>query len=375
MEMNSVQRAFTAVMPTRRAFMISSAAAIAAVPSLSAISGRRMGIVIHSYRRRWRGRYSSIQFPPFEHALDVLDHVRDLGVGSLQIAVNGWKTEFAREVRATCESYSIGLEGVITLPKNQGDAGRFENELRVAREAGASVFRCAAGGRRYEVFSSLEEFKHFKDGAFRSMQLAEPIAKRQRVKLGIENHKDFHAAELAEMLGRISSSHLGACVDTGNSIALLEDPLEVVETLAPYAVTTHIKDMAVQEMPTGFLLSEVPLGEGMLDLPRMFAVFDKHHPEITHHLEMITRDPLEIPCLTPGYWATFPDQPGIKLARTLALVRQRKAAKLPKVSGLSNEEVLALEEGNIVKCLHHASEKLGFGSSLKTPETATKAEH
>lgn len=164
-------------------------------------------------------------------------------------------------------------------------------------------------------------------------------------------------------------------MDTGNSIALLEDPLEVVETLAPYAVTTHIKDMAVQEMPTGFLLSEVPLGEGMLDLPRMFAVLDKHHPEITHHLEMITRDPLEIPCLTPGYWATFPDQPGIKLARTLALVRQRKAAKLPKVSGLSNEEVLALEEGNIVKCLHHASEKLGFGSSLKTPETATKAEH
>lgn len=361
-------------MPNRRDFMI-SAAAFAAASHASEVSERRMGIVIHSYRRRWRGRYSSIPFPPFEHALDVLDHVRDLGVGSLQIMVSGWTMEFAREVRATCESYRIGLEGSIALPKNQADAARFENELRIAKEAGVTVLRCAAGGRRYEVFSSLEEFKHFKESVIHSMQLAEPIAKRQRVKIGIENHKDFHAAELAELLGRISSLHLGACVDTGNSIALLEDPMEVVETLAPYAVTTHIKDMAVQETPTGFLLSEVPLGEGILDLPRMFAVFDKQHPEISHCLEMITRDPLDIPCLKPGYWATFPQKPGVKLAHTLSMVREHKAAKLPKVTGLSNEEVLAFEENNILKSLHYASEKLGFGSLVKTPVSATKREH
>ena len=25
---------------------------------------------------------------------------------------------------------------------------------------------------------------------------------------------------------------------------------------------------------------------------------------------MITRDPLKVPCLTEGYWTTFPDLPG-----------------------------------------------------------------
>lgn len=347
-------------MMTRRACLTSAAAFATALPLSAALRGKRLGLVIHSYGRRWLGKYSNLKFPPFEHALDVMDHVRDLGVGGLQITVAGWTAEFAEKVRATCESYRMRLEGSITLPKNENDVARFENELRIAKEAGAMIFRSAAGGRRYELFSSLEEFKHFKDSAFKSMQLAEPVARRLRVKIGIENHKDFHAAELAELLGRLSSSHMGACVDTGNSIALLEDPMTVVETLAPFAVTTHIKDMAVQETADGFLLSEVPLGEGVLDLARMLTLFEKHNPDIGYHLEMITRDPLDIPCLKPGYWATFPDKPGAELARTLAMVRDRKAAKLPKTTGLGLEQVLEFEEGNIVTSLRHAGDKLGF---------------
>ncbi|MBN8417438.1 MAG: sugar phosphate isomerase/epimerase [Verrucomicrobia bacterium] len=359
----------------RRAFLTSAAALAAALPASAALQGKKMGIVIHSYGKRWQGKYSNLKYPPFEHALDVLDHVRDLGVGSLQTMVGGWTSEFAGKVRATCESYSMKLEGSIALPKNENDVGRFEQEVRIAKEAGAVIFRSATGGRRYELFSSLEDFKHWKDGALKSMQLAEPVARRQKVKIGIENHKDFHAAELAEVLGRLSSPHLGACVDTGNSIALLEDPMVVVETLAPYAVTTHIKDMAVQETATGFLLSEVPLGEGILDLPKMFALFEKYNPEVNYLLEMITRDPLDIPCLKPGYWATFPEKPGTELARTLTMVRERRAEKMPKTTGLHLEAALEFEETNIVKCLRVAGDKYGFTPSLKPKAAAKKDEH
>ena len=360
---------------TRRTFLTSAAAFAAALPLSGALRGKKMGVVIHSYWKRWQGKYSHLKYPPFEHALDVLDHVRDLGVGALQTQVGGWTSEFAGKVRATCESYGMKLEGSITLPKNENDVGRFEQEVRIAKEAGATIFRSATGGRRYELFTSLEDFRHWKDGAFKSMQLAEPVARRQKVKIGIENHKDFHAAELAEVLGRLSSPHMGACVDTGNSIALLEDPMTVVETLAPFAVTTHIKDMAVQETATGFLLAEVPLGEGILDLPRMFALFEKYNPQIDYHLEMITRDPLDIPCLKPNYWATFPDKPGIELARTLTLVRERKAEKMPKTSGLNLEAALEFEESNIVKCLRQAGDKYGFTPSLKPKSAAKKDEH
>jgi sugar phosphate isomerase/epimerase len=355
----------------RRAFITSTLALTGA--SAAPARRKRMGIVIHSYSKRWQGRYSSIKNPPFNTALDVLDHVRGLGVGSLQIGVKGWSSELADDVRDTRESYGLNLEGSITLPRNEADVSRFEKELRMGKEAGAAVFRSAIGGRRYEDFASLDAFKTFKDAAWRSMQLAEPVARRHRVRIGIENHKDFHVAELVEMLTRLSSPHIGCTLDTGNSIALLEDPLAVVEALAPFVVTTHIKDMAVQECAEGFLLSEVPLGEGILDLPRLLDLIEQANPEVEHHLEMITREPLVIPCLKEDYWVTFPDKPGPMLARTLAMVRARKAEKLPSVKSRGLEDHLAFEEENIVKCLKHAGEKLGF-DSIQVRKTAEKDE-
>ena len=51
--------------------------------------------------------------------------------------------------------------------------------------------------------------------------------------------------------------------------SLLEDPLLTLETLKPWIFSGHIKDMGVQPYAEGFLLSEVPFGEGFLDLKKM----------------------------------------------------------------------------------------------------------
>jgi 3-oxoisoapionate decarboxylase len=319
-----------------------------------------MGLVIHSYWRRWQGDYSSIAWPAFRTPLDVLDHVRGLGISSLQTTTAGWTVEMAQEVRRSCESYGLGLEGSVRLPDSDADLPRFESELRHGKEAGARVFRSYLGGRRYEDFSTLQGFQDYSARCWRSFQLAEPVLRRHRLRLGVENHKDFHGAELAAMLAKLASEHLGACIDLGNNLALLEDPAETISALAPYAVTTHIKDMAVQEYEEGFLMSEVPLGEGILDLPAILKVINAANPDIIHHLEMITRDPLRIPCLAESYWPTFPDKPAEHLARTLRLVRTKKAAKLPHVTGRSMDDALAYEEQNILHCLRHAGEHLGF---------------
>src|SRR5207248_5436120 len=120
-----------------------------------------------------------------------------------------------------------------------------------------------------------------------------PVVKKHRVRLAIENHKDRRVPELLDLLKRISSEHVGVCVDTGNNIALLEDPMEVVEALAPFAFSTHLKDMAVKEYEEGFMLSEVLLGDGFLDLKKMVvSVLQEGNPKIQFNLEMITRDPL-----------------------------------------------------------------------------------
>ncbi len=153
-------------------------------------------------------------------------------------------------------------------------------------------------------------------------------------------------------LREMSSEWVGACVDTGNSLALLEDPYAVVEALAPFAVTTHIKDMAVQEYADGFLLSEVSIGDGFLDLPRMIAALRKAHPRVALNLEMITRDPLQIPCLKPEYWATLGEMKGAQLAEALARVKQNTSRKsLPHTTGLLPTQQVQLEDLHVRQCL------------------------
>ena len=162
-----------------------------------------------------------------------------------------------------------------------------------------------------------------------------------------------------DLLHRASSPQIGVCVDTGNSIALLEDPLKVVEAYAPWAFSTHLKDMGVEEYAEGFLLAELPLGTGFLDLPRIIEILRRARPEIHFNLEMMTRDPLKIPCLTPKYWTTFAYLSGRYLADTLRLVRTHAAKKpLPRVSGLNQEEKLRREDDNVKVSLRFAQQKL-----------------
>lgn len=331
-----------------------------ALPLRAALGERRLGLAIASYSHRWRGKYSSFKLPPFAHALDVMDYIRGLGFGSLQIGIEGWTLDLAKQVRQTCESYDMAIEGSVKLPANAGDVGRFERELRTAREAGATVFRTALGGRRYEVFARRADFEAWKAAALKSITLAEPVARRLQVQIGIENHKDWELQELVASLKAVASEHIGACVDTGNSLALLEDPLAVVEALAPYAVTVHLKDLAVRDDDDGFQMREVPLGQGSLDLPRMINLLLAARPGLRFHLEMMTRDPLDIPCLKETYWATFPDKPGRDLARTLTWVREHRAATLPRLGELSQLALLTMEEENIVKSMAAATKTLGF---------------
>jgi len=317
-----------------------------------------LGIVYHSWWKRWRGRYADEAFLPFTDALQLLDHCKKLGAAGLQISVDKWADDFALQVRRHAETLGLFLEGSVTLPSREDEVPHFADTLRRAKDAGVTILRTAIGGRRYELYSRHDEFLEFKKTAISSLQLAAPIAEKANVRLGVENHKDFHAAELAEILRSLSSVAIGACIDTGNNIALLEEPTSVVEVLAPFAVTCHLKDMAVQPSPDGFFLAEVPLGEGMLDLQSMVDTLKAANPQIRLNLEMITRDPLSIPCLQPSYWPTFPDKLAVELATALGSVQHYAAPELTVVSKLTLPEALKLEEDNIVSCLKYAKEHL-----------------
>jgi sugar phosphate isomerase/epimerase len=352
----------------RRAMLRALAAALPAAfaaPTLfsaEAPARKRLGIGMHSYGFNWKAAKENAPGAKFSDALEFLKYAKQLDAGGVQVSIGAKDSAYARKLRAEAEDSGIYFEAQSTLPKQLSDIAQFETDVRLAKEAGAEVMRTAMlSGRRYETFDSAEAFQKFRAQSWQSLTWAEPILKRHRLRLAVENHKDFLVSEFTEILRKLNSEFVGACVDFGNNLALLEEPRIVVEALAPFAFSTHIKDMAVQEYADGFLLSEVPLGEGFLDLPGMIAVLLKANPKVQFNLEMITRDPLKIPCLTDKYWTTMRDSLASRLAATLALVRQHTSQKpLPQTTGLDVAAQLAFEDENVRRSLTYSRKKLSL---------------
>lgn len=322
----------------------------------------RMGVSLASYAIRWRSSSPNSSYPGFENAIDLLNHCHELGAGGIQTGVRNWSADFAGKVRAKREKLDLYLEGQISLPKNKEDISRFETEVKHAKEAGASILRTVClSGRRYETFKSLEAFQEFRKKSIQSLEWAETVVGKHEIKLAVENHKDWRIAEMLEILKYLSSEWIGITLDTGNNLSLLEDPMKVVEAFAPHTFSIHFKDMGLEEYKDGFLLSEVPLGKGVLDLPRVVRICKNYQPDVRFNLEMITRDPLKIPCLTQQYWETFEQVPAQELANMLGGIRSQKSTvKLPLISNKTLQERLAFEEQNVRESFAYARKHLGF---------------
>jgi 3-oxoisoapionate decarboxylase len=321
--------------------------AMAAAPGAASVRRTGMGLATTSFlgSRRPKDTY------------DYLELCDKLGAGGIQSALSSLEPADLRRLRDRAERAGMYIEVMSGLPRT--DVAQFERTVAAAKEVGALAIRTAClGGRRYETFSTLADWKKFVADSKAAIARAVPIVEKHRVPLAIENHKDWTLDEIIPLLRAYSSESVAACLDTGNNISMLDDPMELVEGMAPYAVSVHLKDMGVQRYEDGFLLSEVPLGEGYLDMPRIVATIQKARPKTRFSLEMMTRDPLKVPCLTDKYWATFPSRNGRFLARTLAAVERNSAPSLQRVSHLSQVEQWKADEENIDKCIRYAQERL-----------------
>jgi sugar phosphate isomerase/epimerase len=349
-------------MTTRRDVMMGGAA-LAAASAMPAFAADRpkspLGVAQTALGHYFRKQRGGAEARGPADPIATVDYVRSLGAGGIQMALA--PDADVKALRKRLDHHGMFFEGDIRLIDKPGDdTAAFEAGLRLYKALGAPCVRTVCFvGRRYETFASLQQYKDWRDNALKVLDVCVPIADKVGIPLAMENHKDRVVDEEVDVLKKYSSANFGALVDFGNNISMCDDPVDVINKLAPYVKSCHMKNMGVQNYRDGFLLSEVVFEEGFLDIPAMWAVLKKANPKLQPMHELITRDPLKVPVLTDKYWVTWPDRSGRFLADTIRLVNANESRKpLPVIGTLSVDDQLAAEEANNIRCFDWARKAL-----------------
>jgi sugar phosphate isomerase/epimerase len=356
-------------MTSRREFLhsVSAMAATSLInPGGGGASVKSYGIAFTSFPIRMRQAREAagaqgVQGPAIP-AEKFIDLCRSFGGDGCQMDFSqlaSTDAEYLKRIRAQIDAKGMYLELAVRAKSLESEE-EVARIAAVAQQLGVSILRVAClSGRRYEDFHEMAKWKDFVAQWNKSLEKAAPILKKHKLVAGVENHKDWMADEQVEMLKRIGSENIGACVDFGNNMSLLEDSLEVAEKLAPYAVTTHLKDMAVKPYDEGFELSEVALGDGATPLAKIVSTLRKRRSDIHICLEMITRDPLKVPYKTDHYWITHERRDDARISKFENTILKKAWTKpLPRVTELGAAQALAFEDENLRRSAAYAKQTL-----------------
>lgn len=234
--------------------------------------------------------------------------------------------------------------------------------LRMAKALGSPVLRVVLGNgedRRSE--GGIEA--RIRDTA-KVCKALRSQAMDSGVKIAVENHAgDMQAWELVTLIEEAGKDYVGANMDSGNAMWTMEDPLASLETLAPYVLTTSLRDSAIWESPNGVTVQWTAMGDGTLDLKTYFARFAELCPNVPVHIETISGFNREIAFLKPDFWKVWPKARAADFAKFLALAKKGKPRD-PWKAPEGKDRKLAEQEyqkGEIERSIKYCREVLGLG--------------
>ncbi|MBN1350674.1 sugar phosphate isomerase/epimerase [candidate division KSB1 bacterium] len=193
---------------------------------------------------------------------EFIDRVEKLGLDGFQIDPSHIESRddgYLAEILSYAKEKNLFLEyGTIGV-----DTQNLINELDVCKKLESSVLRTFIGFDRYNRKTRIRaEIER----AIKQISGAKNKAEESGIRIAIENHGDVSTDELLEIVHRVDSPNVGICLDLGNSMMTLEDPLQAASKMASRAVSTHFKDYAIQLTNYGFKVVGVALGDGNINL-------------------------------------------------------------------------------------------------------------
>ncbi|MGN6359432.1 MAG: sugar phosphate isomerase/epimerase family protein [Thermomicrobiales bacterium] len=296
-----------------------------------------MRLGIDTFSLRWQGW----------DAFQLLDYAASLGLENVHFSERGNLASldegYLRALKRHADDLSLTIElGMLSFDKHarlfNPALGTGEQQLmdmaRAASVVGSPIVRCVLGSAE-DRLGPVRFADHLAECA-RTLQAAAPVARDLRIKFAVENHGgvDLLARELRALIEAVGPEIVGACLDTGNPIYGGEDPMLSAEVLAPYILSTHVRDSRVWAVTDGALVQWAPVGQGDVDLRRILAILAAQAPNVPVDLEIITGlPPKHLNYLDPAsdYWRLYPDMPAADFVRFIALAQRGQPAPLEQV--------------------------------------------
>lgn len=233
---------------------------------------------IGSYAFRWSGGIADRRPNAPISPAEILDIVHGMGVRLVQFADNiPLHKQTSAEIDALAEkAKDLGM--VIELGMTGCDPNLVGTYLDLAKRLSAKLLRIAP----------LAEESRGTDGEIAGLfQALLPAVHAAQVTLAIENHFHLPSLRLVRIVQMVDDPSVGVCLDVANSIACQEWPFETIEMLAPMANNLHLKDFRIALDPhgVGCAIVGTPLGQGALDIGRVFNTLDDAGRDVNVILE------------------------------------------------------------------------------------------
>jgi 3-oxoisoapionate decarboxylase len=328
-------------------------ASVAAGRPAASVDRPRLGLDTYSLNNQGWTPMQTLEFASRMN-LDVIQfsEIRFLGDADWRVALDPANL---RAIRQRADELGIALEiGMRSICPTSGtfdrSAGTAEEQLLrmvdAARTLGSPLVRCFLGNqadRSSNIDSHIDE-------VVKVLRNARPRIVDSGVKISVENHGgDMQARELKRLIEEAGPEFVGATIDSGNAMWTIEDPHLTLETLAPYVLTSHMRDSYVFTSERGTEVQWCRMGEGNIGMDRYLRTYIERCPGKTVNLEVIVAStPRVFNYSDPEAWRIFQTTPAWEFARFLTRCEAGEPRPLsppPQGGGGSNSEAqrIALE--------------------------------
>ncbi|MCW5982330.1 MAG: sugar phosphate isomerase/epimerase [Bryobacteraceae bacterium] len=246
----------------------------------------------------------------------------ELGARTLELH-NPWLTALSEEEGSALGERiaGLGMTPVISLgPPLEG----VDSALRSARLVGARIIRlglspvlCGDRAACGPQWAAMVGHVRATLGRFA------PQAMDLGIAFAIENHQDFGSQELIDFATE-GGANVGICIDTGNPLAVGEEPVAFARKVAPLVRHVHLKDYNAQWTDEGYRLVRCAIGDGCVPFPEIVAALAAHHSELTASLEPGALEVRHVRLFRPEWWNEYAERTVREFAPCLAAARRSR---------------------------------------------------